>query len=98
MVWADTEAVGCGFLTTKGITFEDDKEKMTWMGAKDWDESVRAIFSTSKSTSTSDQSTSSFFDPLGLFSTPVSENLDDYEYYYLYDDYSDIKLVMWLEY
>ena len=49
MVWADTEAVGCGFLTTKGITFEDDKEKMTWMGAKDWDESVRVIFSTSKS-------------------------------------------------
>ena len=49
MVWADTEAVGCGFLTTKGITFEDDKEKMTWMGAKDWVESVRVIFSTSKS-------------------------------------------------
>ena len=56
------------------------------------------LFSTSKLSSTSDQSTSSFFDPLGLFSTPVSENLGDYEYYYLYDDYSDIKLVMWLEY
>ena len=49
MVWADTEAVGCGFLTTKGITFEDDKEKMAWLGAKDWVESVRVIFSTSKS-------------------------------------------------
>ena len=56
------------------------------------------LFSTSKSTSTSDQSTNSFLDPLGLFSTPVSENLDDYEYYYLYDDYSDIKLVMWLDF
>ena len=44
LVWADTEAVGCGFVTTKDITFEKDIEKMTWMGAKDWVESVRIFF------------------------------------------------------
>merc|ERR1719295_1882635 len=40
MVWADTEAIGCGFLTTKDMTFEEDKKKMAWMGGKSWVESV----------------------------------------------------------
>ena len=48
MVWADTEAVGCGFLTTKDISFEEDHDKMAWMGGKSWVESVRVIFFKSK--------------------------------------------------
>ena len=48
MVWADTEAVGCGFLTTKDISFEEDHDKLAWMGGKSWVESVRVIFFKSK--------------------------------------------------
>ena len=48
MVWADTEAIGCGFLTTKDMTFEEDKKKMAWLGGKSWVESVRVIFFKSK--------------------------------------------------
>ena len=44
MVWADTEAVGCGFLTTKDITMEEDIARMKAEGTQNLDESVSITF------------------------------------------------------
>ena len=44
MVWADTEAVGCGFMTTRDVTLEQD---IAWVekqnGTQNYVESVRNI-------------------------------------------------------
>ena len=44
MVWADTEAVGCGFLTTKNITMEEDIERIKAEGNQNLVESVSIAF------------------------------------------------------
>ena len=44
MVWADTEAVGCGFLTTKDVTMKEDIERMKAEETENWVESVSIIF------------------------------------------------------
>ena len=68
MVWADTEAVGCGFLTTKDISFEEDHDKMAWMGGKSWVESVRVIFFKSKTKSESELNPYLLIPQLHMFS------------------------------
>ena len=44
MVWADTEAVGCGFMTTRDVTLEQD---IAWVekqnGTQNYVESVRNV-------------------------------------------------------
>ena len=45
LVWANTEAVGCGYLTTRNIAFEEDIKKVNTMeNPEEYVESVRDLF------------------------------------------------------
>ena len=45
LVWANTEAVGCGYLTTRDATFEEDIKKLETMEKpEEYVESVRNLF------------------------------------------------------
>ena len=45
LVWANTEAVGCGYLTTRDVTFEKDIKKLETMEKpEEYVESVRNVF------------------------------------------------------
>ena len=45
LVWANTEAVGCGYLTSRNVTFEEDIKKLESMeNPEEYVESVRTLF------------------------------------------------------
>ena len=45
LVWANTEAVGCGYLTSRNVTFEEDIKKLESMeNPEEYVESVRNFF------------------------------------------------------
>ena len=45
LVWANTKEVGCGYLTTRNIAFEEDIKKVNTMeNREEYVESVRDLF------------------------------------------------------
>ena len=45
LVWANTEAVGCGYMTTRNVTFKEDIKKLESMeNPEEYVESVRTLF------------------------------------------------------